>query len=190
MFTAEEDFPPDTAEVTITNSVFRNILFSLDVILNSEQTMNLNNISMTNITYNPTCGCTYTAVFELNNASTTTLHNVTMNYIETYSAIVHQLGDGTEFNYDETFLVQNASIYNQSSRPEYDYCPGILKETISGENYTGQCVPLENPNNNDNNEGTTPPLSPTSSTISRSKLGMTVAAMIVTFGLFLLDSCN
>ncbi len=130
-FTPEENFGPKTAEIFIQNSVFRNIQFGRHVIYNAAQTIHLNTVSFNNINYSPLCDCEVASVFELENASTTTLNDVTINDVETLTALVYQIGEGTEFTHED-LTVEGYSIYEEATRKEDDYClGGWIVETVT-----------------------------------------------------------
>jgi hypothetical protein len=126
-----EDFPPLSADVTIKNSVFRNITYRFDTINTREQTIMVDNVAFEDLKYEP-CSCTnISAVVRVTEGGQVDLKDCNFMDVEFLSSIVIAFGNETEVTYSNltsTGLV----VYDKENRDEEDYCElGLIVDIVT-----------------------------------------------------------
>lgn len=149
--TSEEQFPAHSANVTISNSVFKYVPYSQESIQNEGQIVNLQSVEFSNVDYAPICHCDDPActctpqsyLMELTAGSTTTLQDVQIDSVTVFTSLILQANEGTELVYSN----QDLSIgwfffYNPLCRNATDHCEGGLVVDTVANGSLDECVQL------------------------------------------------
>ena len=126
-YTSQAMFPALSANVTISNSKFRDNFVGSDTIYNDQQILTLQNVHLEHINYIPLCNCPTSYLMDLNGGSITTLENVKVVAVQTLTTMIGQFGNSTELMYNSSELfITDFSVVGTAHRNSSDYCSGGL----------------------------------------------------------------
>ena len=149
--TPPEAFPPMSASLTIQNSVFRNIMYTTEVVSNGNQTLTLNNVAFEDIKYVPCSECPDIIATIVYGQGKTELKDCQFNNVEFTNSAVFIRGVESDLTYsgntgmgltavntentcEDGLIVASSPIGTLDLSSDMDVCKMLLESSDTGTN--------------------------------------------------------